>query len=248
LTGYPPEEARKALGGPSSEATDAHFTAVFSDLACDILALQEGVTHPQIQRIARAMGRYAATFPSPMAWPGHLLTRYSIAESRVYSHMTPDAAVPPLSRTAGAALLTVSETRQLWVVNIHLHPSRIELRNTEADRMGDLLAALSRSPHPVVVLGDFNCEVEERMHAVLQGLGFVNAMAAAGGGLQPTMDTAGVKGQWSLDHIYLSADLKDRLTGAEVIRRPGYRDDGPPREGRWVHSDHLPVVATVDYP
>lgn len=248
LTGYPPGEAEKQLGGPDTERTADHFQHVFEDLACDILALQEGVALTQIQRIALGMGVNVATFPSPIAWSGHLLTRYPILESRTYSHPTPDAAQRPFSRTAGAALLSLDDDHGLWVVVLHLHPGQIELRNQEADFITEKVAAFDAGPHPVVVLGDLNCEVEERLHHHLKDIGFVNTMETAGGGLQSTIDTAGLERTWIIDHIYVSADLQKSLANAEVIRREGFRHDGPQEEGVWVHSDHLPVVATLSYP
>lgn len=248
LTGYPPDESRKVLGGPDSEQTAVHFQRVFGDLACDVLALQEGVSLAQISRIALGMDMNVATFPSPIAWAGHVLTRYPILESRVYSHPTPDAAQRPFSRTAGAALLSLDDDHGMWVVVLHLHPSRIEIRNEEADFIAAKIAELLDGPHPAVVLGDLNCEVEERLHHNLKSMGFTNAMETVGGGLIPTMDTAGIKAEWAIDHIYVSAKLQAALTGAEVIRWKGFRHDGPQAEGMWVHSDHLPVTATLSYP
>ncbi|MDK1081936.1 MAG: hypothetical protein QGD88_10730, partial [Anaerolineae bacterium] len=60
--------------------------------------------------------------------------------------------------------------------------------------------------------------------------------------------TVGLNGRWAIDHIYISGHLADYLTDAEVIRSEGFRHDGPQKPGLWVHSDHLPVVATLDYP
>ena len=31
-------------------------------------------------------------------------------------------------------------------------------------------------------------------------------------------------------------------------RNDGFRHNGPQRPGLWVHSDHLPVVAEIDWP
>ena len=136
----------------------------------------------------------------------------------------------------------------IWIVDVHLHPGRIELRNEEADIMASRVAELLDTGHPVVMLGDFNCEIGERLHQVLADAGFANAMAAVGGGIQLTIDTAGIEGRWKIDHIYVSSSLTDRLTHAEVIRREGYRQDEPLLPGQWVHSDHLPVIADLDYP
>ena len=250
LTGYPAEEASKDLGDPNTEETAKHFADVFQSLACDILALQEGVALTQIQRIALAMDRQVATCPSPIAWSGHILSRYPILESRTYSHPKPNAADYSFSRTAGAVLLELDEDHLLWVVDLHLHPGLVELRNAEAEHIARRIDELSGMHHPIVVLGDFNCEVGEAIHTMLASKAFTNAMATAGGGLQPTMDTVGLKhgGGWTIDHIYVSSDLSGHLTTAEVIRRDGFRQDGPQQSGLWVHSDHLPVVATLDYP
>ena len=76
---------------------------------------------------------------------------------------------------------------------------------------------------------------------------FANAMETAGGGIQLTMDTVGINGH-AIDHIYLSPSIAGRLRSAEVVRQPGFRHDGPKAAGVWVHSDHLPVVAELDWP
>ena len=247
LTGYPRQEAAQILGNP--EQTAAHFQDVFQNLDCDILGLQEGASPAQIRQIAIAMTCHAVTIPSPIvACPGHVISRYPVVESRSFSHVSPNAADRPFSRTAGAALLRVAEDRLIWIVDVHLHPNRIELRNEEADIVEDRIATLLNTGHPVVVLGDFNCEIGERTHQVLSDAGFANAMATVGGGIQPTIDTAGIEAQKKIDHIYVSSSLAGRLTHAEVVRREGFRQDEPLLPGQWVHSDHLPVVATLDYP
>ena len=248
LTGYPPKDSVQTLGNPLSETTAAHFKDVFQDLGCDILALQEGVTPDQIRRIANAMNCHAATIPSPIAWPGHVISRYPVKESRAFSHVSPYAEDRPFSRTAGAALLQVADDRMIWIVDVHLHPGRIELRNEEADILAVRTAELLDTGHPVVVLGDFNCEIGERLHQVLAHAGFANAMSAVGGGVKLTIDTAGIEGRWKIDHIYVSSILADRLKHAEVVRREGYRQDSPLLPGKWVHSDHLPVIVDLEYP
>lgn len=250
LTGFPKDEARPLLGDPLSEETASHFAGVFTALDCDILALQEGVSPAQVQRIALAMDCQAATIPSPIAWPGHIISRFPILESRTYSHTRADAGDYPFSRTAGAALIAPGADYRLWVVNLHLHPSRIELRDAETEVISERIDELLDTHHPVIVMGDFNCQIEESLHSMLTDKRFTNAMSTVGGGIQPTMDTVGLKGGggWAIDHIYVSETLKNRLTASEVIRRDGFRHDGPQTPGLWVHSDHLPVTAHLNYP
>ena len=118
------------------------------------------------------------------------------------------------------------------------------MREREAELLRVKLDELMRISPRVLVLGDFNCDLDERLHTDLKRLGFANAMEAAGGGVQLTMDTVGI-GQWRIDHIYASAVLAAGLHSAEVVRSAGFRHDGPQVSGLWVHSDHLPVAAEL---
>lgn len=245
LTGYPSTEAVKHIGPRGEEKHAAHFARVFTELECDVLALQEGVGVGTMQQIARQMGRYLATLPSPLHWPGHVLSRYAIVESRVFSHADPTEEVPPFSRTAGAALLEMQDGTNMWIVDIHLHPGDVELRIREADLLRQQIERLMATADQVVVLGDFNSETDEKVHQHLKAMAFVNAMEEVGGGLQATMDTVGIRTHY-IDHIYCSAALKARLQSATVVRHPGFRHDGPQEEGVWVHSDHLPVIVDLE--
>jgi endonuclease/exonuclease/phosphatase family metal-dependent hydrolase len=176
-----------------------------------------------------------------------VLSRYPILESRVFSHTDPRQQTPPFSRTSGAALLAINDTAKLWYVNLHLHPSDVDLRVQEADIIKDRLQALQAITESIIVVGDFNSEVDEPVHQHIKALKFANAMETVGGGIQVTMDTTG-KRTHSIDHIYVSASLIPHLKSATVVRNPGFRHDGPQEKGVWVHSDHLPVVAQLDWP
>jgi endonuclease/exonuclease/phosphatase family metal-dependent hydrolase len=247
LKGFPAELSAAKIGEPGAESNSDHFAGVFDGLEADIIALQEGVTHPIARGIAARLGRHLATIPSPLNWPGHVFSQYPIVESRSFSHTVADDSVPRFSRTAGAALLQVSDEQQLWVVCVHLHPGDADLRALEGDLLRERLGQLLKVCENAVVLGDFNCDVSEPVHHHLADLGFANVMEAAGGGLHLTMDTAGKK-QWKIDHIYVSSELAPALTSAEVIREAGFRSDPPRGEGVWDHSDHLPVRTDLAWP
>ena len=75
LTGYPASESRKEIDIPGTEKHTEHFSQVFSDLSCHVLGLQEGVSVNVVQSIAKRLNYNLATFPSPIAWPGHVLSR-----------------------------------------------------------------------------------------------------------------------------------------------------------------------------
>ena len=244
LKGYPPEEAVKTIGKLGDDANVDHFTNVFTELDCDILALQEGVAVRTMQKIAHNLNCYLATIPSPINWPGHILSRYPILESRAFSHTDAQEKTPPFSRTSGAALLAIDDNTQLWVVDIHLHPSDVDLRIREAAILQQRIENIQSITENIIVLGDFNSEVHEQIHLNLKAMNFTNAMEAVGGGIQATMDTVGIRIH-EIDHIYVSPSLSPRLSSAKVIRDEGFRSDGPQEPNQFVHSDHLPVIAEL---
>ena len=247
--GYPKEIADQSLGGPESTERIDHFVRVFEELDCDVLALQEGGVSPgMMQELAKRLGRDLVTVPSPLRWPGQILTRYPVLESRTFSHFSHREPVPPLSRCAGAARLHVDVDQRMWVFVLHLHPTDKALREREAAIIDERVRELLREESSMVVLGDFNCDTSEVIHELLAKQGFVNAMERAGGGLKPTIDTAGKSKKHFIDHIYVSPALVDRLTRAWVVNSKGFRHDEPREPGQWDHSDHLPVVCELDWP
>jgi endonuclease/exonuclease/phosphatase family metal-dependent hydrolase len=146
-----------------------------------VLGLEEGVAVPHIQKIARGLNRHLATFPSPIAWPGHVLSRFPVMESRVFSHTALSEEVLPFSRTAGATLLEIDAKSRFWFVVLHLHPGILELWNVEADIIRTRLVELMSVTKNAIVVGDLNCEIEEKLHHSLKEMQFVNAMESVGG-------------------------------------------------------------------
>eukprot|EP01051_Picozoa_sp_SAG22_P017545 SAG22_NODE_2732_length_2271_cov_1.730203_2_plen_351_part_00 len=157
------------------------------------------------------------------------------------------------TRTAGAALLQLDAagTQLLWVVNVHLHPTRKDLREQEGVELirrittqlqqegsGDL------TPH-VLWCGDFNSEVDEAVHVAIRAAGFTNAMASVGArGLEGTASPIGPDPGQAIDHVYASPSLAGSLRKAEVVTQAGFRLTEP-GQAAWVHSDHLPVAAEL---
>jgi endonuclease/exonuclease/phosphatase family metal-dependent hydrolase len=242
------------LGPPGGERSLARWVEAFSALDCDALALQEGVPHEWMREVGRLGGWHVATIPSPQIWPGHVLSRQPILESRVYSHAGPGVTREhPFSRCLGAARLQLA-VGETWLVVLHAFPNRPEtpepeslrLREVEAGVLGGLIAELGTGGAGLIVCGDFNSEPDEPLHQRLLERGFVNAMAARGG-VEPTFGKQGERPEHvrALDHIYLSPAFAPQLADARVVRDEGFWYPGPERPGHWVLSDHLPVVAEL---
>jgi endonuclease/exonuclease/phosphatase family metal-dependent hydrolase len=255
LTGFRAQDAAAQLGPPGSEASTARWVEAFSGLGCDLLALQEGVAHEWIREIARRGGWHVATIPSPQSWPGHVLSRHPIRASRVFSHAGPGSSrEDPFSRCLGAALVELPGIGECWMVVLHAFPDRpetppsesLQRRQLEARLLGPPLDELIGTARPMIVCGDFNSDAEEQLHDVLRDRGFQNAMGLAGG-LEPTFGKHGDRPEhiYVLDHLYLDPTLAPLFASARVVRDEGFWYPGPEQPGRWVLSDHLPVVAEL---
>lgn len=243
--GWPEDVAREQLGTAASRRL-AHFTDVFGGLDCDLLAIQEGGSQQWIDRLAANMGMEALFLPSPAEFPGGILSRHPIVEARPRQVAERSWEVP-FSRTFGAALVDVAG-RPIWVVNLHAHPNREDLREQEAHVLADTLDELLAVAPSAIVMGDFNSEPGGPLHEVLVERGFVNAVEAAWGRTVSTVNSPeGGVSSASIDHIYLSADLAGHLVSARVVLEPGFMYPLMFGPDDWVHSDHLPVVAELEW-
>ena len=257
LTGFRAADAAESLGPFGSESWVDAWAELLARLDCDLLGLQEGVDHAGAVRIARRAGWFLATIPSPLRWSGHVLSRAPILETRVFSHAAPATTDhDPFSRCLGAALVDIDGGgHPWWFVDLHTCPSRPEIledearrrRAAEAEALEPMVDALEATGHPLIVGGDFNSDVEEPIHERLRARGYVNAMDAVGGGRRPTFGKHGARPEhvYVLDHLYVGPPLDGRLRAARVVDDAGFWYSGPEQAGRWVASDHLPVVAEL---
>lgn len=244
--GWPEDIARKTLGSTVNEAYFAHFADVIKELNCDITGLQEAHSSEWLRILASRTDNNVAISSTRTSFPGGILTTYPIAESRDYVSGAPSGDVP-FSRTAGAALLDI-HGHDVWVINIHAHPNREELRKEEARLLGDYVdELLSISPH-IIVLGDFNSIPDTVIHQALTQRGFLNTMELGADRYYPTMNQrSGGTGVRAIDHIYVSESLAGTVRNSMVYDAPGFRMPNIPEPDTWLHSDHLPVVTELEW-
>lgn len=237
LEGWPHEKAVDVMGEPGTEQNYTFFTQLFEQFDAEIIALQEVSTVEQMKELAKRLQRYLAPFPSPTRYAGCVLSQYPVLETRTFNDVGPRGREGLFSRFGGATLLDLGQEK-LWVVNIHLNPHEIEIRNAEADLLAKHVDALLKVEENVVVVGDYNSVMGEAVHQRLQERGFANAMQEFGGGIVPTDGL----GRVAIDHVYVSPQLKGRVTKAQVLSSHGFKK---PEPDSWAYSDHLPVV--VDF-
>jgi exonuclease III len=184
-----------------------------------------------------------------------VLSRHPILASRVYSHAAPTSTrEDPFSRCLGAVLVDVPGIGRCWMMVLHSFPNRPETPGAESVHRREIEAGLLEQPLaeligdgvPLIVCGDFNSDTDEPLHQVLRDRGFLNAMGWTGT-IEPTFGKHGDRPEhiYALDHIYLDPSLAARIASARVVRDEGFWYPGPEQPGRWVLSDHLPVLAEL---
>jgi endonuclease/exonuclease/phosphatase family metal-dependent hydrolase len=248
FTGYPAERATGALGSADDPRRLTHYASVLRELDCDLIAIQEGASERFAGDLAARLRLQIASFASPVRWPGHLLSRFGIRQARTLSSSGPDAEKRPFSRSAGSATIEIAQNRTLRVLAVHLHPRDRQLRTREtAVLKAELDASELQVRASTIVLGDFNCAPRETIHAMLEGLGFVNALERMHGSVLPTRAPA-VGRQRAVDHIYVGTALAGSLVAADVVVANRFRVGTDTDERAWANSDHQPVVAELELP
>ena len=162
----------------------------------------------------------------------------------------------------GVALIVSSEPR--WFTDTDYHPSRhpealrnrfalitklrvngnvISIANTHLDERSDAARrdAITRLaawyPESSVVVGDFNCAIDDPALSPLTGHGFQDALAhlpAGGPGVGTHHYFTGTTDETRIDHILVSPPI--RVISAHIVHE---QPKGP------LASDHWPVVATL---
>jgi endonuclease/exonuclease/phosphatase family metal-dependent hydrolase len=186
LRGFPQEHARARLGDPNGESAARYFSEVLDALRCDLIAIQEGASEPQMRRIAENLGFELAMFPSPVRWPGYLLSAFPIRDIHSLAPEVADYRNDALSRSAGVARVEIPRTGTLRIVGVHLHPKRADIRATEAEMIAGEIDRTASDGERTIVVGDFNCEPPERFHRELTARGFVNVRDTSAAASEPT--------------------------------------------------------------
>lgn len=234
--GWPQDAATKDLGTATDPRRLDHFTEVIRSLSCDILGIQEGYSVEYMRTIGHRLGLNVVPFASSTRFPGGILTRFPILESRMFNHAGVVNQNMPFSRFGGASLLQLGDTL-VWVVNFHAWPHDEEMRKREAEILARQLDQLISITPYIIVLGDFNSGIGGAFDVILTERGLVNAMYLDWiEGIRP-----------SIDHIYVSREMADWVVAGWVERGPGFIRETS--EGRgWANSDHQPTIVELALP
>jgi endonuclease/exonuclease/phosphatase family metal-dependent hydrolase len=228
----------------------AKIVAGLRALAPDVVCLQEVLQHP-------GLPNQAATLAESLGCAAHFVSVDPPERPKRYGNaiLTPHRVL----RTGGRFLLPLDDWRVVAHVRLevrgrvvdvydtHLHHT-IEGGPIRATQIRDLLAFVdsTRSGAPVVLAGDFNCELGSPELAPVETR-YVDALAATHPGARHdetvTLNVALGNAPLAIDHVFVARVEPSRLApaaAAVVLDEPG-------ADGLWP-SDHFGVVAKLVWP
>jgi endonuclease/exonuclease/phosphatase family metal-dependent hydrolase len=235
--GYPETETNRELlrrARPQMVQRLAHELALYDP---DVITFQESPAEEVVAAIARALGYRHTYFPG--GFPGAVLTRFKIVESRncplVEGERPPDL----FTRHWGRAVLE-QNGRRLMVYSAHLHPSNPGVRAREVTAALAVMAADIAGAVPMLFLGDLNHGQDDPEYARWQAAGLVDLVPADGAPRPLTFPSTEPK--WCIDFSWANPVLARRRTSARVLFEGAFRTN-PVDERSFALSDHLPVLA-----
>lgn len=134
---------------------------------------------------------------------------------------------------------------ELLAVNAHLdHTGDRAVKRNEMDIFIRLLSGLSgMPPRRAIVMGDFNSVPDLEPYRLLEDFGLRDAARLKGNEQATAIHWAKQPAFERIDYIWLSDDLKDKLSGYDVISGAYRRQDGSAGHA----SDHSAVLARCNF-
>lgn len=241
-TGWPPEAA-----GAQDARRNGEMPRLFAEALHahdpDIITFAEAPWDLHLAPIVRRLRMFRVTFNEDGSWPGALLTRHQVVQSRNCPVVGGRRPRDLFTRHWGMAWLRLPDGGDLLVHSAHLFPGTDNaVRLQEVDEMLKVIEPDLAAGKDVILQGDLNLLPGSPEYQRLIGAGLVDAYPAAGQGSNLTIPADFPQSQ--LDYVLVSPSLAGRLLEFRVLDKHPFRK-GVGTES-FALSDHLPVLAVID--
>lgn len=205
-----------------------------------IINFSESPSENVVAEIAGYMGMRHVFFPSGEKWPGALLTRWTVLESRNCPMPGGERPKDLFTRHWGTARLRSPNGEDVLVHSIHLHPNNDEIRQREVSIILETLKSTSASS--VILQGDFNHTPDRPEYSRWLGAGLIDAIAHSKN-QRPTFRVDNLNR--TLDYIFVRGNLASRIAGAHPLAEGAFILNAADASSIAL-SDHIPVIAEFE--
>lgn len=239
-TGWPADRAlaRRAVKAQQMTRRLAQELSLYDP---HVVTFSESPGEMVTREIAELLGMQHVRFESGEDWPGTLLSKFEVIESRNVP-LADGAREPDLfTRHWGSAKLRLPTGAPLVVHSAHLYPGRdpaIRLREIDA-----MLASMSRdlqSGSPVLLMGDLNHIPDSTEYARWNEAGWTDTFAKVGQGAGMTYPASEPKIR--IDYVWAGGPLASQTSAARPLFAGAFRTNPQDAES-FALSDHVPQFA-----
>lgn len=206
----------------------------------DIINFSESPGEAITKEVAKLLGMRHIRFPSAGNWPGTLLSKYEIIDSKNVP-LGYDRPKELFTRHWGRATIKLPDGKSLIVHSAHLHPAAdpsIRLEEIKA-----MLAAMKgdvEAGHSMLLIGDLNHVPDTEEYKLWVNAGWTDTFAKVGKdkGLTFTADTP----EYRIDYIMAAGPITKRLKESRPLFEGAFRLNIADKQS-FALSDHLPQFA-----
>lgn len=206
----------------------------------DIINFSESPSEAITKEIAKHLGMHHVRFPSGGNWPGTLLSRFEISESRNVP-LGFDRPQELFTRHWGRGAIKLPGEESLIVHSAHLYPTRepaVRLKEIQA-----MLAAMKddlNSGRSMLLMGDLNHTPDSEEYKLWIKAGWIDTFAEVGKGKGLTIKADTPKKR--IDYVMATGPIAKRIVESRPLFEGAFRLNLAD-ENSFALSDHLPQLA-----
>lgn len=229
--------ARKAVAKDQMAKRTAMQLALYEP---DIINFSESPSEAVTKAIAKELGMHHVRFPSGGNWPGTLLSRFEITDSK----NVPLGFERPkelFTRHWGRGTIKLPNGAPLIVHSAHLYPvADPTVRLKEIKAMMKSMQGDFDSGHSVLLMGDLNHSPDTAEYQLWKEAGWIDTFAKVGKGEGITFQ-ADVKNE-RIDYVMAFGPIAQQIVESRPLFEGAFRLNLAD-ENSFALSDHLPQLA-----
>jgi len=206
----------------------------------DIINFSESPSEELTKEVAELLGMNHVRFPSGGNWPGTLLSRYEVTDSK-NSPLDIRRAKELFTRHWGRAVIKLPNGEPLILHSAHLHPTAdptIRLREIRA--MLATMKADLRAGRDMLLIGDLNLNPDTEEYKLWINAGWIDTFVSVGKGDGLTIKADIPK--WRLDYVMAAGPIAETVVESRPLFEGEFRLNINDMQA-FALSDHLPQLA-----